>query len=77
MTSWKLSYSALCLVRHWIHGAASLCGHSTGAALGQGHALIQRCITVEVPQLQFLFKVVNIPVGAQRQLPMVSLFRDH
>ena len=32
---------------------------------------------VEVPQLQFLFKVVNIPVGAQRQLPMVSLFRDH
>ena len=78
MTSWKLSYSAQCLVRHWIHGAASLCGHSTGAALGQGcHALIQRCITVEVPQLQFLFKVVNIPVGAQRQLPMVSLFRDH
>ena len=39
--------------------------------------LIQRCIIVEVPQLQFLFKVVNIPVGAQRQLPMVSLFRDH
>ena len=45
----------------------------TGAALGQGYfALIQRCITMEVPQLQFLFKVVNIPVGAQRQLPMVS-----
>ena len=41
------------------------------------NALIQRRITVEVPQLQFLFKVVNIPVGAQRQLPMVSLFRDH
>ena len=78
MTSWKWSYSAQCSVRHWIHGAASLRGHSTGAALGQGcHALIQRCITVEVPQLQFLFKVVNIPVGAQRQLPMVSLFRDH
>ena len=74
----KWSYSVQCLVRHWIHGAASLRGHSTGAALGQGcHALIQRCITVEVPQLQFLFKVVNIPVGAQRQLPMVSFFRDH
>ena len=41
------------------------------------NALIQRRITVEVPQLQFLFKVVNIPVGVQRQLPMVSLFRDH
>ena len=40
-------------------------------------ALIQRCITVEVPQLQFLFKVVNIPVGAQRQLIVVSLFRGH
>ena len=78
MASWSFSYSAQCLVRHWIHGAASPRGHSTGAALGQGcHALIQRCITVEVPQLQFLFKVVNIPVGAQRQLPMVSLFRDH
>ena len=78
MTSWKCSYSAQCLVRHMIHGAASLCGHFTGAALGQGcYALIQRCIIVEVPQLQFLFKVVNIPVGAQRQLPMVSLFRGH
>ena len=41
------------------------------------NALVQLLITVEVPQLQFLFKVVNIPVGAQRQLPMVSLFRDH
>ena len=41
------------------------------------NAMVQRLITVEVPQLQFLFKVVNIPVGAQRQLPMVSLFRDH
>ena len=41
------------------------------------YALIQKCITVEVPQLQFLFKVVNIPVGAQRQLPLVSLVRDH
>ena len=48
--------------------------------LGQGcHALIQRCITVEVPQLQFLFKVVNIPVGALmldvqvRQAPWCSL----
>ena len=70
MTSWQWSYSAQCLVRHWIYGAASLRGHSTGAAYGQGcHALIQRCITVEVPQLQFLFKVVNIPVGVQRQLP--------
>ena len=67
-------FSAQCSVRHWIYGAASLRGHSTGAALGQGfHALIQRCITVEVPQLQFLFMVVNIPVGAQRQLPMVLL----
>ena len=36
--------------------------------------LIQmRCI-VELPQLQFLFKVVIIPVGAQRQVPTVSLF---
>ena len=41
------------------------------------NALVQLLITVEVLQLQFLFKVVNIPVGAQRQLPMVSLFRDH
>ena len=41
------------------------------------NALVQLLITVEVPQLQFLFKVVNIPIGAQRQLPMVSLFRDH
>ena len=74
----KWSYSVQCLVRHWIHGAGSLRGHSTGAALGQGcHTLVQRCIIVEVPQLQFLFKVVNIPVGAQRQLPMVSVFRDH
>ena len=40
-------------------------------------ALIQGCIIVEVPQLQFLFKVINIPVGAQRQLPMVSLLRGH
>ena len=40
-------------------------------------ALIQRCITVEVPQLQFLFKVVNIPVGTQRQFFMVSLVTDH
>ena len=39
------------------------------------NALIQRRTTVEVPQLQFLFIVVNIPVGAQRQLPMVSLQR--
>ena len=74
----KCSFSAQSSVRHWIYGAASLRGHSTGAALGQGfHALIQRCIIVEVPQLQFLFMVVNIPVGAQRQLPMVSFFRDH
>ena len=41
------------------------------------NVLIQRRITVEVPQLQFLFKVVIIPVGGQRKLPMVSLFRDH
>ena len=74
----NVPFSAQCLVRHLIHGAASLRGHSTGAALGQGcHALIQRCITVEVSQLQFLFKGVNIPVGAQRHLPMVSLFGDH
>ena len=33
------------------------------------NAFFQLLITVEVPQLQFLFKVVNIPVGAQRQLP--------
>ena len=41
------------------------------------NALVQLLLTVEVPQLQFLFYVVNIPVGAQRQLPMASLFRDH
>ena len=29
-------YSAQCLVRHLIHGAASLRGHFTSAALGQG-----------------------------------------
>ena len=34
MTSWSFSYSVQCSVRHWIHGAASLRGHSTGAALG-------------------------------------------
>ena len=38
------------------------------------NALIQMRSTVEVTQLQFLFKVVIIPVGAQRQVPMVSLF---
>ena len=32
----EISFSAQCLVRHLIHGAASLRGHSTGAALGQG-----------------------------------------
>ena len=74
----ELSVFSAMLGSTLVYGAASLRGHSTGAALGQGcHALIQRRITVEVPQLQFLFKVVNIPVGAQRQLPMVSLFRDH
>ena len=46
----NVPFSAQCLVRHLIHGAASLRGHFTGAALGQGcYALIQRCITVEVP----------------------------
>ena len=34
------------------------------------NALIQRCTTVEVPQLQFLFMVVNIPVGTQSLIPM-------
>ena len=38
------------------------------------NALIQMRSTVEVPQLQFFFKVVIIPVGAPRQVPMVSLF---
>ena len=59
---------------------------STGAALGQGCRA--RCVhdkcpdpvrrtvqkTVENPLLQFINKVVIIPVGAQRQVPMVSLF---
>ena len=40
------------------------------------NALIQMRSTVEMPQLQFLFMVVNIPVGAQRRLPVISL-RDH
>ena len=30
--------------------------------------------TVENPLLQFINKVVIIPIGAQRQVPMVSLF---
>ena len=42
MTSWLFSYFVQCLVRHWIHGAASLCGHSTGVALGQ--ACCARCV---------------------------------
>ena len=59
---------------------------STGAALGQGCRA--RCVhdkcpdpvrravqkTVENPLLQFINKVVIIPVGAHRQVPMVSLF---
>ena len=59
---------------------------NTGAALGQGCRA--RCVhdkcpdpvrrtvqkTVENPLLQFINKVVIIPVGAQRQVPMVSLF---
>ena len=66
------------------HTGASWC--STGAALGQGPRA--RCVhdkcpdpdrravqkTVEIPQLQFFFKVVIIPVGAPRHVPMVSLF---
>ena len=66
------------------HTGASWC--STSAALGQGCRA--RCVhdkcpdpdrravqkTVEIPQLQFFFKVVIIPVGAPRQVPMVSLF---
>ena len=70
MTSWKWSYSAQCSVRHWIHGAASLRGHSTGAALGQGfHALIQRCIRVEVPQVQLIIKVIYIPSRRRDSFP--------
>ena len=69
------------------HTGASWC--FTGASLGQGCRA--RCVhdkcpdpdrravqkTVEDPQLQFSFKVVIIPVGAQRQFPMVSLSADH
>ena len=65
------------------HTGASWC--STGAALGRGCRA--RCVhdkcpdpdrravqkTMEIPQLQFFFKVVIIPVGAPRQVPMVSL----
>ena len=61
------------------HTGTSWC--FTGASLGQGcrdkcpdpdRRAVQR--TVEYPQLQFSFKVVIIPVGAQRLVPMVSLF---
>ena len=42
-----VSFSAQCLVRQWIHGAASLRGHSTGAALG--HGCRARCVRGKCP----------------------------
>ena len=33
--------------------------------------------TVEVPQLQFIDKVVDIPVLAQRQIPMVQAVQQN
>ena len=74
------------LLGHTGANCAASSWRSTGAALGQGCRA--RCVhdkcpdpvrravqkTVENPLLQFINKVVIIPVGAQRQVPMVSLF---
>ena len=58
------------------------CGDSTGAVLGQGvHACcccgadgqtVQE--TVEMPQLQFLIKLTDIPVISQRHVPEKGTF---
>ena len=68
----------------------SLCetfrGDSTGASLERvvvhplcaaTYALVQLRITVEVPQLQFLDKVVDFPVVAQRLFPLFDSSADH